>query len=59
MFFTVGLTSDWYAKKKKKKIVMEKKVVELSEAAKRAAMAAVWKEGGAKEAECLDALDRL
>ncbi|KAK9205717.1 hypothetical protein WN943_015986 [Citrus x changshan-huyou] len=43
----------------RKKIATEKKVMELCEAAKRAAVAAMWKEGGAEEAQCLDALDQL
>ncbi|XP_024043526.1 transcription elongation factor TFIIS [Citrus clementina] len=38
---------------------MKEKMMELYEAAKRAAMAAVWREGGVEEAQCLDALDQL
>lgn len=38
---------------------MEKKVMELCDAAKRAAVAAVWKEGVVEEARCIDALDQI
>ncbi|KAK9205720.1 hypothetical protein WN943_015989 [Citrus x changshan-huyou] len=38
---------------------MEKKVMDLCEAAKRAAVAAVWKEGVVEEARCIDALDQI